>query len=103
MKGNKHTVTAAGTALLAALALTPAAATTGNPFSASPLPAGYMLADSMGSAAKTTGEAKCGADKARQAQEAKCGANKAQPVQEKKQLQEAKCGEAKCGANKKKL
>lgn len=103
MKGHKQSMIAAGTALFTALSLAPAASAGTNPFAASQLPAGYMLADSTGTPMKSAGEAKCGADKARAAQEAKCGANKAQGTEEAKQLQEAKCGEATCGANKKKL
>lgn len=104
MKRKTHTATftaAAGTALLAALALAPAASAVTNPFAAIALHGGYMVADSMGTPMKSTEEAKCGADKAKQAQpmkgtqEAQCGADKkAAPAKEMK--------EAKCGADKSK-
>ena len=62
-----------------------------------------MMADSMGSSMKSTEEAKCGAQKAKeqamkqkQTKDSNCGANKKeQPAKEMK--------EAKCGSDKKKL
>lgn len=83
MKKSSIVSLAVGSAV-ATLALTPVAGAADNPFSATPLAAGYQLAQ-----ADKKAEGKCG--------EAKCGA--AKPAAEKQP--EAKCGEAKCGADKK--
>jgi len=68
---------ALGTAFVTTLAATPAANASENPFAASDLSSGYMVAENA--------EGKCGASKA---MDAKCGANKAM---------DAKPGEGKCG------
>ncbi len=97
---NHKTLITTGAALAAALALSPATAAL-NPFAATPLAAGYQLADGGAMPPRTAAEAKCGADQAKATQEAKCGAGNEQA--RPKQLNEAKCGEAKCGANKRRL
>lgn len=100
-KHNTTTSLAVGTAFIASLASAAAVHADTNPFSATALTSGYMVAEKSVEAEcganKKTREAECGANKAiEKTKEAECGANKAQP----KPLQEAKCGEAKCGNNK---
>lgn len=73
-------LTVAGAALLASVALSPAALAADNPFQMTDLPAGYQLADAHGA---KDGEGKCG--------EGKCG---------EKMDAEGKCGEGKCGEGK---
>ena len=112
---NKQTIKpitlAIGTAFITGLAAIPAVQADTNPFSATALAGGYMVAEKATEgecgANKKAREAECGANKAGQkvneaecgankkATEGECGANKAQP----KPVQEAKCGEAKCGNN----
>lgn len=112
---NKQTIKpitlAIGTAIITGLAAIPAVQADTNPFAATALAGGYMVAEKAAEAEcganKKTTEAECGANKATQkaneaecgankkATEAECGANKTQP----KPVQEAKCGEAKCGSN----
>ena len=70
-------LTVAGAALLASVALSPAALAADNPFQMTDLPAGYQLADAHGA---KDGEGKCGE---KMDAEGKCG--------------EGKCGEGKCG------
>ena len=104
---------AVGTAFVAGIATAPAVQADVNPFAATTLSSGYMLADKGAEgncgAKKPVTEAECGANKAKQAKEAECGANKAKQVKEAecgankakpKPIKEAKCGEAKCGENK---
>lgn len=101
---------AVGAAFVAGMATAPVAQADINPFAATALASGYMVAEKgaegqcgankqpaeaecgANKAAKKANEGECGADK--KAKEGECGANKAKPVQE------AKCGEAKCGSNK---
>ncbi len=100
MKKQNFVSLAVGSAF-AAVALTPVASAADNPFSVTKLQAGYQLAqaDTKQKDGKC-GEAKCGADKKKDAScggnkkagEAKCGADK---------KKDGKCGEAKCGADKK--
>jgi uncharacterized low-complexity protein len=71
---------ALGTAFVTTLAAAPAANATENPFAASDLSSGYMVAEKA--------EGKCGG----MATEAKCGGNMAAD-----KAMEAKCGEGKCG------
>ena len=106
---NRNLASLAIGSTFAAIALTPVAHATGNPFTAAKLETGYQLAqaDTKGADGKCgakKAEAKCGADKKMDAKcgadnktEAKCGADK--KAVEKKL--DGKCGEAKCGANKK--
>lgn len=106
---------AVGAAFVASMATAPAVQADVNPFAATTLTSGYMVAEKgtegQCGANKQPAEAECGANKAAQkaAQKARegecgadkkpaegeCGANKPAP----KPVQEAKCGEAKCGAN----
>lgn len=94
---NKRTLATltAGSALALA-ALHPAHAAAGNPFAATPLKAGYQVAD-----AGKAGEASCGAAKkeaemktAKQA-EASCGAAKKEAEMKAVKQQEASCGASK--------
>ncbi|MFA5548553.1 MAG: hypothetical protein WDA10_08450 [Porticoccaceae bacterium] len=80
-------LSAAGAALLACAALSPAAFAADNPFQMTELPAGYQLADAHGG---KDGESKCGEGKCG---EGKCGEGK--PAEGK--CGEGKCGEGKCG------
>jgi uncharacterized low-complexity protein len=114
----KHTIKpvslAVGVAFVASMAAAPAVQADVNPFAATALSSGYMVADKGAEgncgAKKPVQEAECGANKAKQVKEAECGANKAKQVKEAecgankaapKPIKEAKCGEAKCGDNKK--
>jgi uncharacterized low-complexity protein len=102
---------AVGTSLAAVIAGTSFASTEQNPFALTELSSGYRLADAgmaegkCGSD-KTKEEARCGANKAKNAHDAKCGSDKKKMSEEakcgtkKKKVVEAKCGEAKCGNNK---
>lgn len=112
----KHTIKpislAVGAAFVAGMAAAPIAQADVNPFAATALTSGYMVAEKSSEgqcgANKQPAEAECGANKAAQKAnegecgaskkpaEGECGANKAKP----KPVQEAKCGEAKCGSNK---
>lgn len=98
---------AVGAAFVASMAASPVVQADVNPFAATALSGGYMLAEKGSEARcganKTPAEAECGANKKareaecganKKAREAECGANKAKTVKE------AKCGEAKCGSNK---
>jgi uncharacterized low-complexity protein len=92
---------AVGTAFVAGMATAPAVQADVNPFAATALTSGYMVAEKGAEgncgARKPVTEAECGANKAAEkVKEAECGANKAEP----KPIKEAKCGEAKCGENK---
>lgn len=82
-------LSAAGAALLACAALSPAALAADNPFQMTELPAGYQLADAHGG---KDGEGKCG--------EGKCGEGKCGEEGDPgaKADSEGKCGEGKCGA-----
>ncbi len=98
----KHTSTkpiaAAGTALLAALALAPAASAA--TFSAINMPSGYLVADSMSGGAntmKSSHEASCGANKAKQMQSTK---KMDQTTGSKKMMHAKKMKEAGCSAHK---
>lgn len=102
---------AVGAAFVAGMATAPAVQADVNPFTATTLASGYMVAEKGAEgqcgANKKPAEAECGANKAAQKSnegecgaskkpaEGECGANKAKP----KPVQEAKCGEAKCGSN----
>lgn len=112
----KHTIKpvslAVGAAFVASMAAAPAVQADVNPFAATALSSGYMVAEKGAEAQcganKKAAEAECGANKAaRKANEGECGANK-KPTEgecgankaKPKPVQEAKCGEAKCGSNK---
>ena len=94
---------ASSSLVLALTAGTAFANTQSNPFSATTLSSGYMLAD-KGSEAKC-GEAKCGSNAAmkKTSSEAKCGEAKCgSDASSAMKSSEAKCGEAKCGSSKSK-
>lgn len=99
MKHNRtKPIAAAGTALLAALALAPAASAA--TFTATTMPRGYMVADNMGggtNAMKSSHEANCGANKAKQMQSAK---RMDQTAGNKKMMRAKKMKEAGCSAHK---
>jgi uncharacterized low-complexity protein len=88
----------------AAIALSPIAHASENPFGATKLQAGYQLAQADTKTKDGTCggdkkmDAKCGADK--KGAEAKCGADK--KMDAKCGADKAKAAEAKCGADKKK-
>jgi uncharacterized low-complexity protein len=75
---------AMGTAVVTALAGTPAAHAADNPFAMTELSAGYMVAENT--PAQMPAEGKCGAGM--KTEEGKCGGMK---------MGEGKCGEGKCG------
>jgi uncharacterized low-complexity protein len=97
---------------LAAVAMTQAKAAD-NPFAATPLKAGYQLAQADKKADGKCGEAKCGADKRKESacgadkkKDASCGADKnaaakTMPTPAADKKADGKCGEAKCGAARK--
>ena len=94
----KPLAAAIGAAFVSTLAATPVTQASENPFAASSLSSGYMVAEKAA-------EGKCGG--AKKAEEGKCGGKK--KVEEGKcgtkvmgKGKEGKCGEGKCGANKKK-
>jgi len=92
-------LSAAGAALLACAALSPAALAADNPFQMTELPAGYQLADAHGG---KDGEGKCGEGKPAEGKcgEGKCGEGKCGEEGDPgaKADSEGKCGEGKCGA-----
>jgi uncharacterized low-complexity protein len=99
---------AVGSTLATSVALAPAQAAS-NPFALTALSSGYQLAqaDAKQQDGKC-GEAKCGANKAKETKEAACGANKAKEGScgADPKMKEAACGgnkklDAACGANKK--
>jgi uncharacterized low-complexity protein len=83
----KPVAAAIGVAFVTSLVLTPAAMASDNPFEATALDAGYMLAGEKGE------EGKCGEDKGEEGKcgEGKCGEGKGE---------DGKCGEGKCGVGK---
>jgi uncharacterized low-complexity protein len=89
----KPLAAAVGVALLSSLAFSSSAVASDNPFAATDLESGYLLAgegDTEGDKGEEgkCGEGKCGENKG---EEGKCGEGKAE---------EGKCGEGKCGAEK---
>ncbi|WP_430462571.1 copper-binding oxazolone/thioamide-containing RiPP [Thalassolituus sp. LLYu03] len=110
---NKSLSAVLGSVLFAAISQGAVAAE--NPFTSVELTSGYqqLAANNEGNCgAKSSSEAKCGADKAAKSDsEAKCGADKAAKSEREGQCgadkkaskseSEGKCGEAKCGADKK--
>ena len=86
-------VTAALGAAFLASAIAPAASADVNPFSATPLNAGYDIVNAGGHGAKD-GEGKCGEGKCG---EGKCGEGKCGG---ESKGEEGKCGEGKCGEDK---
>src|SRR5690606_40634487 len=92
-------LSAAGAALLACAALSPAALAADNPLQMTELPAGYQLADAHGG---KDGEGKCGEGKCGEGKcgEGKCGEGKCGEEGDPgaKADSEGKCGEGKCGA-----
>ncbi|MEY3202040.1 MAG: hypothetical protein RIR70_1590 [Pseudomonadota bacterium] len=113
MKKQKLLSLAVGSAF-AAVALAPVAHAADNPFAASELKSGYLLAEAgKGAEAKCGGEKKveykCGGDKKAEHKcggdkkgEHKCGGAKTEATSGTKadKKVEGKCGEAKCGAKK---
>ena len=91
----KPLAAALGTTFVVALAASPIANATDNPFSLTEISGGYMVADK---AEGKCGEGKCGGAKAKDTKETegKCGGAKAKDTKET----EGKCGEGKCGGAK---
>ena len=96
-KTTKPLITAVGAAMLTSAALAPMASAVENPFSATPLTAGYNVAD--GHAEGKCGEGKCGGGHSKD-KEGKCGEGKCGGESKAKEGKcgEGKCGEGKCGA-----
>jgi len=92
-KSNAKPVTAALSAAFLATAISPLASAEVNPFSATPLTAGYDVV-SAGEHEGKCGEGKCGEGEDKTA-EGKCGEGKCGESEEKSA--EGKCGEGKCG------
>lgn len=89
---------AAATTLLA-----PFAQAADNPFGAAALGAGYQLAQADKQTDGKCGEAKCGADKARETggKDAKADGMQGTAMPAGGKQADGKCGEAKCGSDKK--
>lgn len=91
------------TALAATVVLAPLAQAADNPFGATALGAGYQLAQADKKADGKCGEAKCGADKARETRgkDAKADSMQSTAMPAGGKQADGKCGEAKCGSDKK--
>ena len=91
----KPVAAAVGTAFVASMAASTTAMAADNPFEATELDSGYMLADGHKGKEGKCGEGKCGGEKAKEGKcgEGKCGGDK--------KAHEGKCGEGKCGGDKK--
>ena len=89
----KPLAAAVGVALLSSLAFSSAAVASDNPFAATDLESGYLLAGEGDTETDKGEEGKCGEGKCgeNKGEEGKCGEGKAE---------EGKCGEGKCGADK---
>lgn len=92
----KHITLSAAVAATAILA--PLAQAADNPFGAAMLGTGYQIAQADKKTDGKCGEAKCGADKARETR-GKDAQGTAMPAGGKQA--DGKCGEAKCGSDKK--
>lgn len=92
----KPLIAAIGAAIITSLSGVPMANADSNPFAATQLSSGYMVADSHGGGGdmKEMGEGKCGEKEMGKGKEGKCGAMG-------KAKSEGKCGEGKCGGDKK--
>jgi uncharacterized low-complexity protein len=84
----KPVAAAVGVAFVSSMAASSVALAADNPFAATDLDSGYMLAGHHKGEEGKCGEGKCGGEKA---EEGKCGGEKAE---------EGKCGEGKCGGEK---
>jgi uncharacterized low-complexity protein len=84
----KPVAAAVGVAFVSSMAVSASAVAADNPFEATDLDSGYMLAGGEKAEEGKCGEGKCGGEKAK---EGKCGGEKAE---------EGKCGEGKCGGEK---
>ncbi len=89
----KPVAAAVGVAFVSSMAVSASAVAAENPFEATDLDEGYMLAGSHKGEEGKCGEGKCGGEKAEEGKcgEGKCGGEKAE---------EGKCGEGKCGGDK---
>ena len=89
----KPVAAAVGAAFVSSMAASTAVVAADNPFEATDLDSGYMLADGHKAKEGKCGEGKCGGEKAKEGKcgEGKCGGEKAH---------EGKCGEGKCGGEK---
>jgi len=88
----KPVAAAVGVAFVSSLAFSSTAVADDNPFEATDLDSGYMLAGGDKGEEGKCGEGKCGGDKG---EEGSCGDDKAEGKGE-----EGKCGEGKCGGDK---
>ena len=84
----KPVAAAVGVAFVSSLAVSSTAVADDNPFEATDLDNGYMLAGGEKGEEGKCGEGKCGGDKG---EEGSCGGDKGE---------EGKCGEGKCGGDK---
>jgi uncharacterized low-complexity protein len=104
----KPLAAAVGVALLSSLAFSSLAVAADNPFAATDLESGYLLAgegDTAGDKGEEgkCGEGKCGENKGEEGKcgEGKCGENKGEEGKcGEGKAEEGKCGEGKCGADK---
>ncbi|MDH3923757.1 MAG: hypothetical protein OET41_04040 [Xanthomonadales bacterium] len=89
----KPVAAAVGVAFVSSMAVSTSAVAADNPFEATDLDSGYMLAGGEKAEEGKCGEGKCGGEKAEEGKggEGKCGGEKAE---------EGKCGEGKCGGEK---
>ncbi len=97
---HKSLAIAIGATFVTALAATPVANASENPFSMSQLSSGYMVAEK--DKEMKSGEGNCGGHKdgkKMKSGEGKCGGDKAGKHKEGKS-KEGKCGEGKCGGKK---
>ena len=88
----KPVAAAVGAAFVSSMAASTAAVAADNPFEATDLDNGYMLADKDKAKEGKCGEGKCGGKKAK---EGACGEGKAKDAKHA----EGKCGEGKCGGD----
>ena len=99
----KPVAAAVGVAFVSSMAVSTSAVAADNPFEATDLDSGYMLAGGEKAEEGKCGEGRCGGEKAEEGKcgEGKCGnmAPAAAPAAPAKAM-EGKCGEGKCGGSK---
>ena len=99
----KPVAAAVGVAFVSSMAVSASAVAAENPFEATDLDSGYMLAGGEKAEEGKCGEGKCGGEKAEEGKcgEGKCGGEKAEEgTCGGEKAEEGKCGEGKCGGDK---
>jgi uncharacterized low-complexity protein len=99
----KPVAAAVGVAFVSSMAVSTSAIAADNPFEATDLDEGYMLAGEHKGEEGKCGEGKCGGEKAEEGKcgEGKCGGEKAEEGKcGGEKAEEGKCGEGKCGGDK---